>query len=273
MFEVFTDREIALQKDRPAQERSVGARQDQRKRDANAALHQPAIGLDGKVYVVDDAGSDSSSLYALDSNLNSVWARALTTRGGTDEGILSSPAIGADGTIYVGSYDKTLYALDRHGRKKWEFPTGDYVISSPVIAADGTIYIGSYDHKLYAVNPDGTKRWEFKTQGAIVATPALAADETLYAGSDDRNLYALNAETGEARWIFFAGNVIHSSPVIAKDGTVYIGAGRRIMAVEGSAGLARSPWPMYRQNAQHTGRAPGVDHLAPRLSNVESNRD
>ena len=37
------------------------------------------------------------------------------------------------------------------GIKKWEFLTGGVVDSSPAIGADGTVYIGSDDHKVYAI--------------------------------------------------------------------------------------------------------------------------
>ena len=41
----------------------------------------------------------------------------------------------------------------------WEYQTGDYVRSSPVIGSDGTVYVGSRDHKVYALNgKTGTKR-------------------------------------------------------------------------------------------------------------------
>ena len=83
----------------------------------------------------------------------------------TGDYVQSSPAIGADGTIYVGSYDKNLYAINPDGSQKWFFTTGGEVVSSPAIGADGTIYIGSYDHQLYAINPDGTEKWSFRTGG------------------------------------------------------------------------------------------------------------
>ena len=35
--------------------------------------------------------------------------------------------------------------------KKWSFETGDYVYSSPAIGSDGTIYVGSDDDNLYAI--------------------------------------------------------------------------------------------------------------------------
>ena len=72
----------------------------------------------------------------------------------------SSPAIGSDGTVYVGSffkqirgsYDNKLYAINgKSGVKRWEFETGGSVVSSPAIGSDGTIYVGSFDKKLHAI--------------------------------------------------------------------------------------------------------------------------
>ena len=49
----------------------------------------------------------------------------------------SSPAIGADGSIYVGSDDGNVYALTSSGAFKWSYLTGSYVPSSPATAASG----------------------------------------------------------------------------------------------------------------------------------------
>jgi len=46
--------------------------------------------------------------------------------------------------------------------KIWEFETGHWVHSSPAIGSDGTVYVGSKDKKLYAINgKSGVKLWEF----------------------------------------------------------------------------------------------------------------
>ncbi len=79
----------------------------------------------------------------------------------------SSPAIGSDSTIYIGSWDNKLYAINPDGSKKWEFLTGSHVASSPAIGSDGTIYVGSWYSGLYAINPDGSKKWEFKSIGEL----------------------------------------------------------------------------------------------------------
>ena len=78
-----------------------------------------------------------------------------------------SPAIGADGTVYVGSCDNKLYAINPDGSLKWAYTTGDDGDSSPAIGADGTVYVGSYDGKLYAINPDGSLKWSYTTGGYV----------------------------------------------------------------------------------------------------------
>ena len=41
-----------------------------------------------------------------------------------------------------------------HGTPIWEFETLLAVISSPAIGPDGTVYVGSEDYKLYAIKTD-----------------------------------------------------------------------------------------------------------------------
>ncbi|MFC1944923.1 PQQ-binding-like beta-propeller repeat protein [Chloroflexota bacterium] len=138
--------------------------------------------------------------------------------------IESSPAIGSDGTIYVGSGDYKLYAINPDGIILWAFGAGGYIHSSPVFGADGTIYVGSGDCKLYAINPSGTFKWGFATGGPIESSPAIGADGTIYVGSDDKKLYAVNPD-GIEIWSFTTGGPIESSPAIGADGTIYVGSG------------------------------------------------
>jgi len=69
---------------------------------------------------------------------------------GLDE-ITSSPVISLEGTIYIGSNNNYLYALNADGTLKWKFETGDGIFSSPRISSDGTVYVGSWDGYLYAL--------------------------------------------------------------------------------------------------------------------------
>lgn len=137
--------------------------------------------------------------------------------------IKSSPAIGADGTIYFGSRDRKFYAVGPDGKKKWEFKTGAWVDSSPALATDGKIFFGSWDRKFYALDAGGAKLWEFATGGPIVSSPAIGADGTVYFGSHDGKFYALSPE-GKKLWEFNPGSPIISSPALDWDGGIYITA-------------------------------------------------
>src|SRR5690349_2886248 len=53
--------------------------------------------------------------------------------------VAGSPTIGPDGTIYVASHDGGLYAIDRDGKVRWTFKTGDRSWSTPAVAEDGTV--------------------------------------------------------------------------------------------------------------------------------------
>jgi outer membrane protein assembly factor BamB len=113
--------------------------------------------------------------------------------------ITSSPAIGQDGTIYVGSEDGNVYAIRPDGTKKWQLATGGKVTSSPVVhyySGIITIYVGSEDGKLYAIDSEGTKKWEFAASGGISSSPAISYLGTIYVGSEDGKVYAINSSSG-----------------------------------------------------------------------------
>ncbi len=136
--------------------------------------------------------------------------------------IQSSPTL-AYGMIYIGSKDKSLYALDAEtGEKRWEFKTGNRVNSSPAVV-DGLVYFGSNDGYFYAVDAlSGEQRWRFHVEKPITSSPAVA-DGKVYFGADDWFVYSLDALTGDKVWQFETGGLVSSSPVIA-GGILYVGS-------------------------------------------------
>ena len=67
----------------------------------------------------------------------------------------------------------------------WKFPTGGAVTAPPSVGSDGTIFVGSADANVRAVNPDGTQKWVFKTGGPVSSSPKLSPDGSLViVGSD-----------------------------------------------------------------------------------------
>src|SRR4029077_6784678 len=80
----------------------------------------------------------------------------------------------------------------------------DLFLSSPVVSAD-TVYFGSGDANVYALDASsGTLRWKFHTGNVVPASPAQAGG-TLYVGSWDSYFYALDAASGKERWRFKTG--------------------------------------------------------------------
>jgi outer membrane protein assembly factor BamB len=185
---------------------------------------QPMDAANYQVVVANAAGSVTSAVATL--TISPAVPGTKRWEFATGDVITSSPAIGADGTVYVGSGDRKLYALDgATGAKRWEFATGSAVVNCPAIGVDGMVYVGSQDGKCYALDEaTGQQRWAFATGGEVNSSPAIGSDGTVYVGSLDGKLYALNGATGAKRWEFLTGNQIHSSPAIGADGTVYIGA-------------------------------------------------
>jgi outer membrane protein assembly factor BamB len=193
----------------------------------------PAIAADGTIYVgserplkfygtdqntlVDQSSSTTGFVYAI--NPDGTLKCFVDLFGDVD----SSPAVGSDGTIYVGSDNFHVYALNPDCSIKWVEPTRDKVKSSPAIAADGTVYVGSNDSSLYAFDPDGTLKSTFDSTGAVNSSPAIGKDGTLYFVSAAGN-----------------GDSYDSNTVYAVPGT-------------GSA-LASAPWPKFRHDLLNTGR-------------------
>ncbi|HEU4627160.1 MAG TPA: PQQ-binding-like beta-propeller repeat protein [Steroidobacteraceae bacterium] len=160
--------------------------------------------------------------------------------------VVSSPTH-ANGTLYFGSTDHYVYAIDaKTGAQRWKAKTKGRVVSSAAVA-DNLVFIESYDGILYALDAhSGASRWTFKTDGerrftakhlhgsepaseliadpfdVYLSSPAIAQG-VVYFGSGDGNVYALDAASGALKWKFQTGDVVHASPAIA-DGTVYIGS-------------------------------------------------
>jgi len=165
------------------------------------------------------AGYDGN-VYALGiTSGNQVWNQPFKTGG---------PIIGglalADGTIFVGSDDGKLYALDpKDGGKKIEpFNAGDGIWATPLVK-DSVLYVPSVNGKLFALDIQTLKPvWErpFEADAGLITDPVLADADTLLVGGIDRKLYALSPATGDLKWSFTADNWFWGRP-LAAGGKIY----------------------------------------------------
>lgn len=184
---------------------------------------------------------------------DSLW------QSGSNGAITSSPAVAGDGTLYIGSCDRSLYAVGSDGTRKWTYPTNGLIDTcSPAIADDGTVYVGSNDGRVYAFTPAGALKWthDFGASSPMSNSPALAPDGTVHIKADDGYLYALNPADGTTKWRYNVGSTLsYGSPSIAPDGTIYQGSENKNLYAINPNGTLK--WTFAADNDIYT--VPAID--------------
>jgi outer membrane protein assembly factor BamB len=164
------------------------------------SISSPAIGPDGTIYF----GSDDARVYAVTAE----WKYG----------------------YYFRHYGWILFVTN-----KWTFQTGGPVWSSPSVDGYGTVFVGSNDHTLYALDgATGAQKAVFQAADQIWSSPAIDSDRVVYFASQDGILHAvwffdgcfLSNICGSALfdwWSAPVGGLTFSSPAIDSDGSVYVG--------------------------------------------------
>ena len=123
----------------------------------------------------------------------------------TNGPVQSSPAIGSDGTVYIGSSDQNFYGMLEFGITRFlvcvwftcVFFLGFLPLPTPAI--DGNT---------------GVLKWAYKTGGPITSSPYVSLANNVYFGSSDNNVYALAGTTGKLLWQYNAGAPVTQSFVL-----------------------------------------------------------
>ena len=119
---------------------------------------------------------------------------------------MTGPAAGKDGTIYFGTNEGYVYALNPDGTEQWHFGVGKAIQYRPVIGEDGILYVATTAQSVHAIDHGGTLAWQFETERRVGCRPVVGPDGTLYV--TDARVYALSPE-GEKLWRFQTGGLIH----------------------------------------------------------------
>jgi outer membrane protein assembly factor BamB len=148
----------------------------------NTIASSPVVGVAG-VYV----GTAVGGLWGLNADLTQQWFYPVSTN---QPALDATPAIGPDGTVYVGGQTTTLTAVSHDGTFKWGFSTSGW-IGSPTVDVNGLIYFGTRfpDSAVYALGPDMSLKWKIPFSGSLDlrAAPVIGADGTLYIGANNQS--------------------------------------------------------------------------------------
>lgn len=182
-----------------------------------------------------DANSGSPVATAISTsnnvNITSLGPLWVYPAAGTIGPVRSSPSV-RDNTVYVGSDDDNLYALNAsNGSLKWSRNTGGDVVSTPYPVYDGSqyiVYFGSYSNYVYALTENNAQApgWpgvRVNIGNTIVSTTVVDG-YNIFLGSFDQKVYAVDMANGSIVWTSPSlGGSLISSPSVG-DTEMYIGS-------------------------------------------------
>lgn len=133
--------------------------------------------------------------------------------------VVGTPALGKDGTVYVGNFANHMVAIDgQSGKVKHSYSTNGWVWAGPILAND-KLYFGDLTGNFYALNAsDLSQVWKVQPDVADarkIADKPLVTQDTIYFSSESGNLFALSLADGSTRWSKPAGGKLNSGPVSA----------------------------------------------------------
>ncbi|MBI4722391.1 MAG: PQQ-binding-like beta-propeller repeat protein [Candidatus Stahlbacteria bacterium] len=190
----------------------------------------PALSHDeATVYVATSEFAVSGKLYAINAATGGFnWEFNANTSD-------ASPSVGPDNTIYIGSRDGKLYAVNPNGTQKWVYNSGvSSSVASAAISANGSTVYFIYGGTMRALSTaDGSQIWKTSLPlGGInshYGGPILSSNNRLYvgvgwsSGDGKGRLYNLNATSGSIDCYYDTDDEVWDTPAIGPDNTVYFG--------------------------------------------------
>jgi outer membrane protein assembly factor BamB len=218
------------------------------RRELGADVYSTPLVTSDRVYVGSDADRFFSFTFA--------GERRFVLETGDDADV--GATLGADDVVYF-SAGSSLWALERSGTARFRFEAQSKIYTSPAIAADGTLYVGSQDDYLYAISPSGEQLWRARADDDIDSSPVVGDDGAIYFGSDDRHVHALEPSGRERFSVDVGGYVrapvalTHDGGVVA----AVMGPRPRIVSLDAQTGAVRFSFDLPMTESPEMGALSG----------------
>jgi hypothetical protein len=211
------------------------------------------IGEDSSIYFLShDIFEGKTYLHALSSNGTIKYKKHIRSdTTGIIEFVETTPIITNDGTIYIGSTDSYIYALNMNGNEKWKFKSGGKIFTIGMnIGKDGVLYFVANDGYLYSLNADGNLLWKVREGSGFEYSSTVGISfspngQTLYVGTRDGKLAAVNID-GTITWQYDAAP--NTTPAIDNDGNLFFSVFSTITGKSGFYSLnsnGNERWVIY----------------------------
>ncbi|MBS4014816.1 MAG: PQQ-binding-like beta-propeller repeat protein [Candidatus Latescibacteria bacterium] len=149
----------------------------------------PVLGNDGTIYI----GATDGALYAITDKGRLKW-QAFTEE---EDEIRSGAVVDQQDNVYFGDENGVVHVKKPFAQVTPLFETDYYIFSSPALDANGNIYVVSDDGFLYCLNEQGKLmfKWEIAEDSKdIMYSPSPIIDQhgTVYVASWEGKLFAFN---------------------------------------------------------------------------------
>jgi outer membrane protein assembly factor BamB len=173
------------------------------------------------------APADDNALYAIDLKGNLKWKFK------TKKANWATPAADDKYIYLSSMDHNLYALNPKNGAKVWALDLGAALISSPVIGPDGAIIVGTLGNEVVAVNRDNGKvLWRKPTSGGIWGTP-VKKDNVIYFGDASGSIYAMDvANQGEIVWQQKPGDAIIGGAALMANGLVLATESGKVLALD-----------------------------------------
>ncbi len=144
-----------------------------------------------------------------------------------------------DGTIYIGSQDRYLYALDAlTGERRWRYDAGSSIAADAAFA-NGLVLAADLGGRIHAVSADtGARKWRTSPSSRIWGRVSTDGSR-VFAANEDGKVMAVSLSDGSPLWSFQAGNAVYGGVVLEGGSALFTSYDGWVYSLDAATGSAQ----------------------------------